>query len=163
MNESIVIHLHLGGIETSREHHASETQTFEELITLLIKAGHFGDAKVEEIFVFEENSDIEVPHNHILRHEHHGKKYHLHRCKHIAVKFIAVDETKTESFRPSRTITHLLKWAKEHLANDPNKKYELRLTADGEPLPAAAHLGSYAKPGECSVTLYYVPACKILG
>ena len=163
MKEKIVIHVHLGGIETSREHNASETKTLEALVALLIKAGHFSDAKVEDICVFEEDSDTELPRDHRFGPEHHGKRYHVHRCKNIEVKFIAVDESKTETFRPSATIARLLKWAKKHFPSDPQKKYELRLTTEGEPLPPAEHIGAYAKAPHCAVTLYFTPSCNILG
>jgi hypothetical protein len=163
MSSNIKIHLHFGGSEASRSHHAIETKTLEALIAELFATGVFGDAKIDEISVFEEDSDDEVARDLCFAPAHHGKRFQFHRCKKITVTFISVDDKKTESFRPGATVKRLLTWAKHHFPVEQNKPYELRLTGDGEALPLAEHLGAYAKTSNCAVTLYFTPSCKILG
>ena len=58
MAQNIPIHIHFGGKVIP---HEGNLETVEALLLALLKAGHFGEAKIEEIFVFEEDSDDELP------------------------------------------------------------------------------------------------------
>ena len=158
MAQNIPIHVYFDGKVIP---HEGNLETVEALLLALLQAGHFGDAKIDEIFVFEEDSDDELPKHTKL---HPGlKRLHVHRCRHVEVTFLHVDERATEKFRPAATIRKLTHWAKERFKVDKNQKYELRLGKDTEALPADAHIGSYVKHGDCSITLYFAPARRIEG
>lgn len=157
------IHVHLGGLEEAHSLDLNEVKTVAMLIPILLATGKLGEAKAEEIFIFEEDSEVELPPDFCFTPEHHGKRFHAHRCREIKVALVHVDETKEHLFRPGATIGRLLQWAKDHFPVDKGRKYALRLTAEGEALPHAAHLGTYVKGRPCSITLYFAPACNIQG
>jgi hypothetical protein len=163
MNSLKRLDIHLGGLEETHPLDLTEPKTVEAIILLIVATGRLGEVKAEEIFLFEEDSDEELPRAHVLTHAHHGKRVHAHRCQHIKVTFIHVDEKREHAFRPAATIGKLLHWAKTNFPVDQSAKYTLRLTADGEPLPHAAHVGTYVKGHDCSLTLYFAPACRIQG
>jgi hypothetical protein len=157
------LHVHIGG---SDEIHSCELQaelTLRELAALLIAAGKFSGEAIEAIFFFEEDDDDELPAAHRVGPAHHGKRLHAHLCREINVTLLFADEKRNHSFRPGATIGKVLRWAVHHFPVDQNAKYVLRLTADGEPLAHATHLGSLVKGGHCSVTLYFAPTCRIQG
>jgi hypothetical protein len=161
MNQANKIPVHIAG-----HHHADlvevgEHETVESLAVLLIAAGKFGDAKVEEIFLFEEDAEEELPRHHKLQ---HGKRHHAHRCREVWVRFVHVDQEAKHAFRPAATIRKLLKWAKDHFKVDQSGKFELRLDGpDPEPLPLDAHIGSYVVSRDCKITLVFAPSCRIEG
>ena len=157
------IHIHLGG---SDETHACELHdglTLEAVVLFLIGTGKLGEIKAEEIFLFEEDSDEELPRHHCFTLADHGRHVHAHRCRHITVKFIGPDDKREHTFRPGATIGKLLQWAKDNFNVDKSGKYALRLSEQGEPLPHAAHLGAYVKGPPCELTLYFAPICRIQG
>jgi hypothetical protein len=157
------IHLHLGGSEDIHSIELLEPKSLHDVLIVLVQTGKLGDAKVEEIFISEENSDDELPSDFRFGADHRGRHFHAHRCRQIEVTFIHVDERKIQAFRPAATIGKLLHWAIEHFPVDKNGKYTLRLTSQGEPLPHASHLGSYVKGPPCTLTLYFAPATRIQG
>ncbi len=141
-----------------------ENDTVEAVLQLLIKDGNLGSTKLEEIFLFEEDSDDELPSHHKITPQHHGKRFHAHTCRHVEVVFKYVDQPPVaHSFRPGATIRKLIKWAKEHFKLDPKEKFDLRLSAEGEPLPLDAHIGTYADRHTCKVTVYLTPTHRING
>jgi hypothetical protein len=156
-------HFHLEGHEDPQLIDLAEPRTVEAIISFLIESGPLAGAKVNEIFVFEEDLDDEIPHHHVLQPESKGKRFHAHRCREVKVTFIYVDDRREHAFRPSATIAKLLQWAKGNFPVDKSGKYVLRLTAEGDPLPHAAHIGAYTKPHDCALTLYFSPACRIQG
>ena len=163
MNSSKHLDIHLGGLEETLPLDLTEPKTVEAIVLLIVATGRLGAAKPEEIFLFEEDSDEELLRDCVLTQAHHGKRIHAHRCRHIEVKFIHVDEKREHAFRPAATIGKLIAWAKNNFAVDRSAKFTLRLMADGDPLPHAAHIGAYVKEHTCSLTLYFAPACRIQG
>lgn len=163
MTPSKRILVHLGGLEQTHSFELDEPKTIEALALILIATGKFGDVKAEEIFIFEEDSDEELPRERYLTHERHGKRYHAHRCRQIKVTFIHVDEKREHIFRPGATIGKLLRWVIEHFSVDKGGKYTLRLTAEGDPLAHAVHIGSLVHGHPCELTLYFTPASRIQG
>jgi hypothetical protein len=156
-------HFHIEGREDPQLIDLTEPKSIEVIIKLLIESGPLAGANITEIFVYEEDADDEIPHDCVLKAEHHSKRFHVHHCREIKVTFIYVDDRREQAFRPSATVAKLLQWAKDNFPVDRSGKYVLRLTADGDPLPHAAHVGSYTKPNDCALTLYFAPACRIQG
>lgn len=163
MTTSPRLQVHLGGLEETHPLEINEPKTVAALLQLIVASGRLPGATTGEVYLFEEDSDDELPPDLVINREHLSKRFHAHRCRHVKVTFIHVDEKREHAFRPGATIAKLLHWAKQHFTVDKSGKYTLRLTAEGEPLPHAAHIGSYVKPGECDVTLYFAPACRIQG
>lgn len=163
MNTEKIIYIHLGGTEETLACKLQGGLTLEAVALLVLGTGKLGTNGVEEIFFFEEDTEIELPRDHRFDDSHHGRRVHAHRCKEIKVTFLYADARRGHSFQAGATIGKLLHWAKSHFGGDQGGKYALRLSADGEPLPHAAHLGSYVKPGVCEITLYFSPTCRIQG
>lgn len=163
MSHTKTIHVHLGGTDETHACDLQEGLTLEALALLILGTGKLGEGKAEAIFFFEEDADEELPRSHRFTHADHGKRLHAHRCREIKVLFLYADDKREHTFRPATTIGKLLRWAKDNFPVDKNGKYALRLTADGEPLPHAAHLGAYVKGHPCALTLYFAPTCRIQG
>ncbi len=164
MSKSKIIHVHVGGRHDAHTCELGSNETVGQLLLRLLQAGNLGSIKLEEIALFEEDVDAELPHNHPFTPEHHGKRFHAHRCREIEVTFIHVDQTAVHPFKPAATIRKLLRWAREKFKVDANTKFDLRLGGPvAEPLPLDAHLGSYIEGRPCKITLYFTPSCRIQG
>jgi hypothetical protein len=156
------IHVHFGGRQDTHSCEVGEYETVETIVLRLIGTGKLGDGKPEEIFLFEEDSDDEIPRSEKL--PPHIKRCHVHRCRQIEATVIYVDQKKAGHFRPGTTIRKLLKWAKDEFKVDKQTKFDLRLGGpEADPLPLDAHLGSYVEGHSCHVTLYFTPTCRIQG
>jgi hypothetical protein len=163
MSTDKIIHIHLGGTDETLSCKLQENLTLAAVAQLVMETGKLGEGRIEEIFFFEEDSDDELPSGHHFNHGHHGKRIHAHRCRKVDVTFLYTDQKREHSFRAGATVGKLLDWAKHAFGGDQNGKYALRLSAEGEPLAHAVHVGSLVKPGHCSVTLYFAPTCRIQG
>lgn len=161
MNLQKKLSVHLAGHPHAHLLEVGPNETVESLAVLLIATGQFGDAKVQEILIFEEDADEELPRNHKLD---HSKRHHAHRCREVSVRFDHVDKTSPHVFRPSATIRKLIQWAKDHFKVDQHGKFELRIEGGSpEPLPLDAHIGSYVVSKDCKITLIFAPSCRIEG
>lgn len=163
MSTDKILHVHLGGTDETLACNLQEGLTLTAVALLVLGTGKLGQSKVEEIFLFEEDSDDELPSDHRFNHDHHGKRIHAHRCRKIDVTFLYADQKREHAFRPGATVGKLLDWAKQAFGGDQNGKYALRLSADGEPLAHAIPVGSLVKDGNCGLTLYFAPTCRIQG
>jgi len=157
-----IIHVHLGGTDETLACKLQEGLTLKAVALLVLGTGKLGN-KIEEIFFFEEDSDDELPGHHTFDASHHGKRIHAHRCRKVDVTFHYADQKREHVFRAGATIGKLLDWAKHAFGGDQNGKYALRLSADGEPLAHAVHVGTLVKAGHCSITIYFAPTCRIQG
>ena len=163
MNQLNRIYVHFGGLEEVYIHELNESTAVETVILGLVGTGKLGAISASEIFLFEEDSDEELLGTSILSPELRGKRFHAHRCHEIKVKFIYVDDRRDATFRSGATIGKLLNWAKEHFPIDKSGRYALRLDSNGDPLPHAAHIGSFVKGPPCELTLYFTPIVRIQG
>lgn len=163
MNKPNRIPVHVPGQEGAHHCEVGEHDTVETLAILLVKIGKVGDCKFEEIFLFEEDSEEELPRHHRVS-PSHGKRLHAHRCRFIEADIVYVDDKKAHKVRPGVTIRKLIEWAVANFPVDKNFTYNLRLgNPKAEPLPLDAHIGSYAECQHCKVTIYLTPGPRIQG
>jgi len=154
MLKSVHIPVYLPGHEGTYPIELGEHDTIEVLAILIVKTGKVGDCKFEEIFLFEEDSDDELPRHHRVS-STNGKRLHAHHCHFVEVTLVHGDKSKTHKVRPGVTIRKLTEWAEENFPVDKKCHYRLCLgSPKSEPLPLDAHIGSYAKRSDCKVALY---------
>lgn len=156
------IKLHSGDQVITHHLKDGEKPICEILIGGLLAAGHFQGLKIEEIFLFEEDGEDELPRaTEIIL----GlKRLHAHRCKRIDVKVSYIGKSIDLQVTPGTTVRKLIAQSKILLHVEGEGKYDLRLDgAESEPLPLDAHIGSYSNPSTCSIHLYLTPTQRIQG
>jgi len=161
MNQANNIKIHVSGQEHSHTCPVVEDTTVESVISALLAAGLLKGYAIGEVFLFREDGDEEIPHHHRLGKEDMGKRFHAHRCREIEVAVQFLGTAKDHRCRPGTTIRKVLNWAKANFPIDKGTQYELRLTAEGNPLDLESHVGSYAH--ECKMTVYLTPDTRING
>jgi hypothetical protein len=111
-------------------------------------------AALEDLHVFERDKDDPIG-TEIEKRK--ALSLHGHRCRRIAVKVHFSHETKDKEFAPSATVYRVLLWAiGKHgfkLDDTARAKANLILPGTEEPVPKDAVIGSFAKHGECCLTL----------
>ena len=145
----------------------SEDSTVKQLLEAVAACGGFEGKANEEILVFLEDSDEPVEHHrHIgeceIRHRHHVHCHHCHRIK-VSVFYNA---EKHESFPPSAKVERVLKWAIEAFKLTPADAADKILVLKSDPkeeLPFDAHIGSFAKPQQCTVDLCLTAPIEVQG
>jgi hypothetical protein len=146
---------------------ADEDSTVKQLLEAISAAGGLRERGHEEVLVFLEDCDEPVEHHRKLseceiRHRHHVHCHHCHRIK-VSVFY---NEEKHESFPPSAQVKRVLKWAIKAFMLTPADAADKILVVKGNPseeLDPAAHIGSFAKPHECSVDLCLTAPVEVNG
>jgi hypothetical protein len=165
MNKHIQLYLHGAGTADEKIIEVPENATVHDVIA---EAKKLGFAQDFEAALFVEDSDTESDHKHRLhecgiKHKHH---IHVHHCRKIAVtmNFNGVD--KTHSFAPGSRVSRVLQWAVNafQLHGVDAKNKELRLGGtNGTVLTANQHIGSFAHPPQCGVTVYLTGIVEVQG
>jgi hypothetical protein len=143
----------------------SEDATIKQLVGQIAALG--GHAHGDDMKLFIEDLDEALESHRKLseceiRHRHH---VHCHRCHRVSV-VVFYNGEKQEVFPPSAKVKRVLKWAINAFKLSPAEAADKLLVLKGnanEELPLDAHIGSYAKPGECSVDLCLVAPVEVQG
>jgi hypothetical protein len=146
---------------------ASEDATVNELLEKIVAAAGRKPAPDEKVLLFLE--DIEEPLEHHrklceceIRHRHHVHWHHCHRIK-VSVFY---NGEHHELFPPSATVKRVLKWAIKAFKLTPAEAADKILVLKENPkeeLPLDAHIGSFAKPHQCSVDLCLTAPVEVQG
>jgi hypothetical protein len=145
----------------------SQDSTVKQIIELVAQHGCFDGKVDEEILVFIEENDEPIGRHRTLseceiRHRHH---LHLHRCRKVRVS-VFYNEEKHESFPPSAKVRRVLKWAINAFKLTPAEAADKILVLKGntdQELDPDAHIGSFAKPHQCTVELCLTAPVEING
>lgn len=144
-----------------------EDATVKQLLETIAEGGD-GDAGPDgDVRLFLEDCDEPVESHRKLseceiRHRHH---VHCHRCHRVKVSVFYNGE-KHESFPPSATVKRVLKWAIKAFKLTPADAADMFLAPKGnanDELPLDAHIGSFAKPNECTVDLCLTAPVEVNG
>ncbi len=165
MTKHIQLYLHGAGTADEKIIEVPENATVHDIIAEAKKLGFTEDF---ETALFVEDGYVELDHKHRLhecsiKHKHH---IHVHRCRKIAVavNFNGVD--KTHNFTPGTRVSRVLHWAVNafdlHGVDAKNKELHLGGT-NGTVLTANQHIGSFAHPPQCSVTVYLTGIVEVQG
>lgn len=146
---------------------AREDCTVNELIEKIVGASGRKPEPDEEILLFMEETDDPLEHHRKLceceiRHRHHVHWHHCHRIK-VSVFY---NTEHQESFPPSATVKRVLKWAIKAFKLTPAEAADKILVLKGnsnEELPLDAHIGSFAKPHQCTVDLCLTAPVEVQG
>lgn len=165
MSENIQLYLHGAGTADEKSIDVPENATVRDIIGEAKKLGLTADL---EAAVFVEDGDHELDQNHRLHecginNKHH---VHVHHCRKIAVTVNFNGVEKTHSFPPGTRVRRVLHWAVKafdlHGVDAENKELRLGGT-DGTVLTANQHIGSFAQPPQCAVTVYLTPIVEVQG
>jgi len=145
---------------------AGEDATVKQLIDKIVAAAELKGDPDEELLLFLEDVDEPLEHHRKvceceIRHHHH---VHCHRCHSIKVS-VFYNGDKHASFPPSAKVERVLEWAIKAFKLTPAEAAEKILTLKGsdDELPLEAHIGSFAKPHECSVSLCLTAPVEVNG
>jgi hypothetical protein len=165
MSKKIELYLHGEGTTDEKVVSIPESATVHDVIAEAKKLGVTGDF---EAALFIEDGDDELRHDHRLhdcgvQHKHH---VHVHHCRKIAVTADYNGAEKTHSFAPGTRVKRILKWAVDAfgLQGVDAKNKELRLGGtNGTVLTSNQHIGSFAQPPHCGVTVYLTGIVEVQG
>ena len=165
MSKNIELYLHGAGTADEKIIEVPENGTVRDIIAEAKKLGLTEDF---EAALFVEDGDHELDHAHRLqdcgiKHKHH---VHVHHCRKIAVTVNFHADQKIHDFAPGTRVRRVLRWAVKgfdlHGVDAENKELRLGGT-DGTVLTANQHIGSFAQPPQCAVTVYLTPIVEVQG
>jgi hypothetical protein len=146
---------------------AAEDSSVQQLIDTITAASGLKSNPDEKVLLFLEDNDEPLETHRKLseceiRHRHH---VHCHRCHRIMVS-VFYNEEKHTTFPPSAMVKRVLKWAIKEFKLTPADAADKILVLQGsakDELQLDAHIGSFARPHQCSVNLCLTAPVEVHG
>ena len=165
MKQEIEIYLHVPGRTEEKIVRVPSISTVHDLMEAARRAGlAIGPETRISIEDEEEPLKGDTPlSDRGVKHKHH---LHCHTCDKITVLIHFNGVPKEHRFAPGKKVKKVLNWAVEAfgLSGVDAENKELRQgTDEGNILQSLHHIGSYVKPGHCSLDLYLTPIVEVQG